>query len=112
MEKKGALALLRKTGRPLIEVTGAGNTADSISNGWYTLVSGAKISTPNGFKHLRKTGAQLIREISDGETASIYLAHSDVSKNDLLEVYSDRDFSKLDAALLEARKRLSSVFDQ
>ena len=63
------------------------------------------------FKYLRKTAAQLIRNVSDGETAGTFLCHGTPVKTDeLSDVYSRRDFTKVFAALANVRKLLEPMF--
>jgi len=60
---------------------------------------------------LRKTAAQLVRNVSDGETAGTFLCHGTPVKTDeLSDVYSRRDFSKVFAALANVRKLLEPMF--
>ncbi len=67
LARTGSLAFRTNRGKPLVTVTSSGNNSDKIANRWYRLISRASTTTPipqpNGFKYLRKTGAQLIRDI-------------------------------------------------
>ncbi|MDB5322177.1 MAG: hypothetical protein JWN40_3808 [Phycisphaerales bacterium] len=65
------------------------------------------------FKHLRKTGAQFVRNMADGETAAVFLAHGQPVKGDNLSgIYSNPVFARLDAALVKVRELLEPVFGQ
>ena len=63
------------------------------------------------FKFLRKTAAQLVRNVSDGETAGTFLCHGTPVKTDeLADVYSRRDFRKVFAELTHVRTLLEPMF--
>jgi integrase len=63
------------------------------------------------FKYLRKTAGQFIRNVSDGETAGIFLCHGNpVPSDDLLGVYTNRDFTRVRAALDRVHGLLRPVF--
>lgn len=61
---------------------------------------------PLGYKHLRKTGSDMIRRIAGKDTAEVYLAHADPT---LARVYNNRDFKKLAKALRKMRRALEPV---
>ena len=63
--------------------------------------------TKLGFKHLRKTGADMIRKSGGLEVSEAYLAHSEKT---LARVYSNRDFDKLAAALGTMEAERAPVF--
>jgi site-specific recombinase XerD len=101
------LAIVTERGRPLSETR--------IANQWNRLVERVQRDLPDfrflPFKYLRKTAAQLIRNVSDGETAGTFLCHGTPVKTDeLSDVYSRRDFSKVFAALANVRKLLEPTF--
>ena len=47
------------------------------------------------FGKLRKTAASWIRRVGGGEMASIFIAHGKATGDSLLDLYADREFSKL-----------------
>jgi hypothetical protein len=52
------------------------------------------------FKHLRKTAAQLVRNVSDGEIAGTFLSHgTPVASDELADRYSNRPFDRVSKAL-------------
>src|SRR5205823_4638 len=60
---------------------------------------------------LRKTGGNLVRKFSDGETASVFLSHGTPCKADsLLDLYTNKDFSKVFAALDAVGRHLAPMF--
>ncbi len=63
------------------------------------------------FNKLRKTGANLVRRFSDGETAAVFLCHGRPVKADaLLDLYTDRHFDKVFAALDRVAEYLAPMF--
>jgi len=71
-----------------------------------------EIPKPRGFKFLRKTGAQFFRSHFNDEVAPLYLSHAMISANEQLDVYANKDFGKLDAAMpsWEAKVKLLLQF--
>ena len=56
------------------------------------------------FGKLRKTAGNLIKRFSDGETAGVFLCHGTPVKTDALsDVYTNRDFAKVFAAIKKGR---------
>jgi hypothetical protein len=66
-----------------------------------------------GFKFIRKTAAQFVRDVSNGETTATFLCHrQNVATDNLADKYSRRDFSKVDRALGAVNTMLSpTVFN-
>jgi hypothetical protein len=63
-------------------------------------------------KYLRKTGSSLVRKVSNGELASIYLAHGRPHGGDSdLEAYANRPFGQLFDALDLVHERLRPLWD-
>ena len=63
-------------------------------------------------KHLRKTGSSLVRKVSKGELASIYLAHGTPHGSDSdLEAYANRPFNQLFDALDLVHEKLQPLWD-
>jgi integrase len=77
-----------------------------IGQAWRKLIKKAGV-THLGFRHLRKTGADMIRRIGGLEVSEAYLAHSEKT---LARVYSNRDFDKLADALGTMEAELAAVF--
>lgn len=114
MRIDGETALCGERLCKLIHQTKTGNRVDTVAATWYRLLgrvkkNGIDIPLPNGFKTFRKTGAQLILNVAGAEAARIYLSHGDISSDDLLEDYVNRNFDSVFAALAEVRKKLASV---
>ncbi len=60
---------------------------------------------------LRKTAGNLVKRASDGETASVFLCHGEtVQYDDLMDVYTDRNFSKVFTALDKVGEQLAPIF--
>jgi hypothetical protein len=99
--------LITPQGKPLREI--------GIANAWNKLLDRVTNDNPTfrrlSFKHLRKTAGQLIRNMSDGETAGVFLSHGQpVKSDDLLDAYTNRDFSKVFAALDRVHLQLAPMF--
>jgi hypothetical protein len=61
---------------------------------------------------LRKTAGDLVKQFSDGEIAGVFLRHGKVVKtDDLADVYTNRPFGKMFAALRQVEKYLQPMFD-
>lgn len=64
------------------------------------------------FKHLRKTAAQMVRDVSNGEIAGVFLCHGKpVQSDELSDLYSNRPFGEVGKALDTVHKQLKPVFD-
>jgi site-specific recombinase XerD len=92
-------------------------TTSRIANIWTGLFARAgkqhAVLDRLSFRYLRKTAGQLIRNVSDGETAGIFLCHGNpVPSDDLLDVYTNRDFAKVHAALDRVHELLRPMFRQ
>jgi len=59
------------------------------------------------FKYLRKTGADMLRKLSDKDTSETYLAHAERS---MARHYSNPDYAKVDIALATLRSNLEPMF--
>lgn len=91
-------------------------TGDAIANLWNGTLNAITREHPDfrrlGFKYLRKSAAQLVRQVSDGETTGVFLCHgSPVRTDELSDAYSRRDFGKVFDAQVKVRDMLSSVFN-
>lgn len=101
-----------------VMITEAGKVFDRqrIANGWAKLMARIRRDHPAfrglPFKFLRKTAGQLVRERSDGEISGVFLCHGRaVRTDDLADVYTNRPFNKVGAALEQVRRDLQVVFD-
>lgn len=107
--------LLTETGRPLSEPTAGNNRNNKIPNAWGKLLARIRKDQAEfrrlSFDKLRKSGRNLVRKVSDGETASVFPSHGTPCKaDDLLDVYTDKDFAKVFSALDAVRMHLGPMF--
>jgi integrase len=96
--------LVNRRGRRFDEPTRGNHTNFQIPNRWYALIDRIRRKTPGfrklSFNKLRKTASNWIRREAGGEIASIFLAHGKaVASDDLLDVYTNRPFAKVFAAI-------------
>ncbi len=109
--------LLTKEGLPFFRQTqGQKNRSQIFSNKWKALTDRIRKDHPEfpkySFSTLRDTGANLIRNIADGEVSALYLCHGQpVKKDQLLELYTNRPFGKLFMALRKLGEELKPVFE-
>lgn len=104
--RKGELVLLTQDGKPVVW-QGANSKTDSVALAWRRLLDRSGLAVP--YKYLRKTGSQLIRNIGGMELSEAFLAHSDQTTGDHYNAF--RNWSKLDAAIMEMRQVLQPMFD-
>jgi hypothetical protein len=113
-ERKRIPAAAKKS--PLLLPTGRGEpyTAQHLANMWNRLLDRIQQDQEQrdfrrlGFKFIRKTAAQLVRGVSDGETTATFLCHRQaVATDNLADAYTRRDFSKVDQALGAVNAMLS-----
>ncbi len=114
----GVYVVVNRAGRPLTRGTKKGNENQVIKNHWDNLFKRIHADHPEfyklPFKHLRKTGANLIRHLKVPNAAEIsvmYLLHGEKSdgNDQLLHAYTDRPWRKLHKALLRLRTKLLPV---
>lgn len=111
-----ATMLLNDKGEPYDKPTKGGNPNQQIPNRFKDLIrrireDGNEIRDLS-FGKLRKTAGDLVREFSDGETASVFLMHGrPFEQDDLLDVYTRRPFGKVFEAIRKVQDHLQSVFD-
>jgi integrase len=107
-----------QAGRHLAKGTPKGNENQTIKNHWdkifKRMAEDRQSCRKLPFKHLRKTGATLMRHLkieNAAELASMYLAHGEKadSGDRLLPVYTERPWKKLHRALLRLRKKLLPI---
>jgi site-specific recombinase XerD len=104
--------------KDFLMVTGQGNCYErqQLANMWNKLLDRVQLDHPMfrrlSFKCLRKTAGQLIRERSDGEIAGVFLCHGQaVASDSLADVYTNRPFNKVAAALVLVQRDLQPLFD-
>jgi len=102
------LVVARRTRQPL--------APKASQSAWTRLMARAREQKPNiqrlGFKHVRKTAAQMVRWASDGELAGVFLQHGDtVATDDLASVYSNPNFARLSEVVTDMREQLRPMFD-
>ena len=112
-----SLLLVSDRGEPLFHETKGGNYSKRIQNLWQSgLMKRIRMDYPEfrtlSFGKLRKTAGNLIKRFSDGETAGVFLCHGSPVKTDALsDVYTNRDFAKLFAAIRKVQDYLQPMFD-
>lgn len=97
-------------GKPLIYFNENHTRIDLIRNNWFRLFDKLPKGKVRqlGFKYLRKTGSDMIKEIADENTAQMYLSHTPSSVGG--KHYYNPDYPKLFLALIEMRKQLEPMF--
>jgi len=112
-----AVLLVSEQGEPLFHDTESGNVGRRIQNLWYGgLLRRVCKDHPSfrtlSFGKLRKTAGNLVRRFSDGETQGVFLCHGQPVKSDeLSDIYANRDFAKVFAAIRVVGEYLQSVFN-
>ena len=106
--------LVTKQGRQLIEATEGNFRGAYIPNRWNHLLDRVQEDRPDfrrlSFNKLRKTAANMIREVAGGEMAGIFLAHGRAVKDDQLEVYTNRPFRQMWEAQDKVWEELKDIF--
>jgi hypothetical protein len=108
--------LLNARGERYDKPTSSGNRNQQIPNRFAALRArvrkdGHEMSDLS-FGKLRKTSADLVRRFSDGEIAGVFLFHGrPVQTDDLADVYTNRPFGKMFAAIRRVEEHLQSVFE-
>ena len=97
--------------------TGEKNRSQLFNNKWRALLKRVRKDFKD-FRHypfssLRDSASDLVRQVSDGETAAVFLMHGQpVREDDLLDLYTKRPFGKVFDALRElANGKLKPVLD-
>lgn len=111
-----AVLLVSDRGKPFYRLTAGGNRAQRFSRIWCDLTKRIQADHAEfpklSFGKLRKTAGDIVRQISDGETASVFLCHGrPVGADELLEVYTNRPFGRLFDVLKQVEKKLQPIFD-
>lgn len=108
--------LLDGKGNPLEKRTAGNNTSSAIANYWSALTARIRKDTPTfrslSFNKLRKTGQNYLRTRHSAEIASVYASRGKpFPADDLLEVYTNKPFARVHAALRDFESWLLPVFD-
>ena len=93
-------------GRSLVEV-GQKGRRDDVATSFMKLRKRAGIPSAPTFKHLRKHGATIIKEIGGVEISAMYLAHSESDR--MNKHYADRMWPQMHECLLKMRERLLPI---
>ncbi|MCD0463071.1 helix-turn-helix domain-containing protein [Roseiconus lacunae] len=109
--------LITKEGALFHRLTkGEKNRSQIFSNKWSALLDRIQKDRPDfnrfPFSSLRDSASDLIRQVSDGEVAAVFLMHGKpVKKDDLLDLYTKRPFGKVFEALRKVEGKLKPMFD-
>lgn len=109
--------LVSSKGRGYAEKTAGGNKPSLVRNYWESLLDTIQAEPDHDkfrrlpFSTLRKAAGDMIREVSDGEVAGIFLCHGKPVKSDsLADIYTNRPFGKVFIALRKLREKLQPMF--
>ena len=107
--------LVTRTGQRFDAPTKSNHANQQIRNAWNRLVTKISDDDPTfpklSFKYLRKTAATLIRQVSHGEIAGIFLCHGKpVATDNLIDVYAERPFEKVFEAIDLVDAKLQEVW--
>lgn len=108
--------LVTDRGTAFLKQTTGGNRSQNFNRRWTDLTTRVRKDFPKfpklSFGKLRKTAGNMVRQIADGEIAGVFLCHGRPVKNDdLIDLYTDRPFSKVFDALRKLEEKLTPVFD-
>ena len=112
-----SLLVLSEDGTPLVKQTASGNRASRIASLWNADLTRRIRKSKTEFRSLsfnkiRKTAGNMIRDLSDGEVAGVFLCHGEPVRSDtLIDIYTNRPFAKVFKAIRLARERLQPVFE-
>ena len=111
-----ARLLLNENCEPFDKPTKNGNQNGQIPNAFARLLARIRADDNEirslSFGKLRKTAGDLIRRLSDGEVMAVFHCRGQaVATDDLADVYSNRPFGKVFAAIRKAQEYLEPVFD-
>ena len=110
------LLLNDKDAQPYDRPTEGGNRNQQIPNRFADIIRRIRIDHEDfrtlSFGKLRKTAGDLIRRFSDGEIFGVFMCHGQpVASDDLADVYSNRPFGKVFAAIRKVQEFLKPMFD-
>jgi hypothetical protein len=114
-DSKETAFVVTKNLKPL-RLTKGSNRSMAIPNAW-KILTGRVQKDHEGFRNLsfnklRKTAIDLIRRLSDDETAGVFACHGQIVSDDLLEWYANRHFDKVFLAIDKLHKLLEPVFSK
>lgn len=112
--KESAL-FVTKSGRSLMATTKSNNRTTIIAKAWDNLYDRVLKDHDNfpklSFNKLKKTAGNLIKRLSDGETAGVFHCRGrTVKTDDLQDRYTDRDFAKVHDTIDQMRTFLAPMF--
>ena len=100
-------------GKPYAGTTKGGNPKGNIANAWNKLRKRVEKDHPDfqdlSFNKLRKTAGDLVKKESDGETAKVFHSRGQTNSDQFGDVYTNRDFEKVFAALEKVWDKLAPV---
>ncbi len=101
--------IMTRQGKPLVWTNGSGNRVDAVQQIWTKLRKRAGVSIEGtSFKMLRKTSAQMVRDIGGKDMSEAFLSHA---PGDISEHYTEfNDWDGLGKVLAKVRKKLAPVF--
>ena len=110
-----SVLLITKSGQPFCRRTsGNKNVSQIFNNKWLKLTNRIRVTHPEfrrlPFGTLRDTATDLVRQCAGGEAANVFVMHGTPTKDNLLELYSNRPFQKVFEALRNIRKQLDPIF--
>jgi hypothetical protein len=108
--------LLNDKAEPYDNPTKSGNRNQQIPNRFADIIRRVRTDHEDfrslSFGKLRKTAGDLIRRFSDGEIFGVFMSHGQpVVSDDLADVYSNRPFGKVFAAIRKVQEFLTPMFD-
>lgn len=113
---ESSFVLVDRYGNPLEKRTAGNNTSSAIANYWSALTTRIRKDTPTfrslSFNKLRKTGQNYLRSRHSAEVASVYASRGKpFPADDLLEVYTNKPFARVHAALRDFETWLQPVLE-
>ena len=114
--KAKPLVVLNDRGQPYYKRTPSGNFNSQIPARLASNITRANSdghNVPNhSFGKLRKTAGNLVRRLTGGEVAGVFLTHGQaVRQDDLADVYTNRPFGKLFETMRTLQEELTPVFE-
>lgn len=111
-----ARVVVNSRGEPYDKPTKGGNRNQQIPNRFGDLVRRVRAKHPDfpilSVGKLRKTAGDMMRQCSDGEIAGVFLCHGQaVRTDDLADIYTNRPYGKVFAAIRKVEGHLKPFFD-
>jgi hypothetical protein len=108
--------IVNRNGIGLHRTTKGNNANARIPNCWASLTKRVRKDNPDfralSFNKLRKTAGNLIRQEAGGEIASVFLCHGCSATDELLDLYTNRPFSKVFQAINLVGERLRPMLSR